>query len=87
MYDVEEKILEYIKTVRPDISIDLRDHDCIKMRNIFDSIEMIGFIDFVEDVFCISVTDEDILNDDFETLKTSIAIIVRKKSAIPTSHE
>ena len=56
MYDVEEKILEYIKTVRPDISIDLRDHDCIKMRNIFDSIEMIN-----EDE---SEDEENTLNDE-----------------------
>lgn len=74
----EEIIVRYLRENKPSgmRGDDLR---ALKLRRVLDSLDMVGFLAFLESTFSIKISDQDVLARNFETVG-SVVDFVKKKT-------
>jgi len=80
---LEQDIFEYIRKNT------LIDHNALTNKTllfrdgIFDSMGFVLLIDFLEDKYCIKTNDDDLIEDNFESVNAIKNFILKKKSTVP----
>ena len=79
--EIQQKVKQFIETKSPAVSQGkLLDTDSLLDNNIIDSMGFLDLVTFVESEFAITIEDDELLTDNFESIK-SITEFVKAKLA------
>ncbi len=75
----EQSVREYVnKNVHADIT-KITSTTLLFKEGLFDSMAFVLIIDFLEETFCIRISDEDLIEENFESIEAITKFVFRKK--------
>jgi acyl carrier protein len=80
--NIQQLLIEYVKENTYKDTSDLTFDTQLFTEGIFDSMGFVLLIDYLEDQFQITASDEDLVEENFESINAISAFIDRKKSAL-----
>lgn len=79
---IREKLLQYI--IEATFTDEINDDTLLFEEGLFDSMGLLFLIDFIRDNFHVDIKDNELLIDNFESIKSIVAFINRKLIPQPT---
>lgn len=76
--EVQEVLVSYLRSVKTDAISASANVSEIKIYRILDSLEVLGFIIYIEKMFAIQISDGDVLAKNFETVGSLTSFVTRK---------
>ena len=79
---MKEELIKYVKENTFKDTSNLTSDTKLFTEGIFDSMGFVLLLDFLEDKFQVTASDEDLVEENFETINAISTFIQRKKSAL-----
>jgi acyl carrier protein len=76
--EIEQMIVEYIRSVRPLAGVDLAAVLDSKLRRILDSMDVLELASYLEQTFNLEISDEDLVGRNFDTVRSIVEFVSRR---------